>query len=95
MVYTSAKRGLPGGNPLTNALLVVVGMLVVAASVVLGFVAFVILAALVTMMAAVIGIRLWWFGRRVRKAAQSGETGAGTIEGEFVVITREERSDRD
>ncbi|MEM1175941.1 MAG: hypothetical protein AAGA33_06970 [Pseudomonadota bacterium] len=95
MVYTSAKRGLPGGNPLANILVIVVGALVLAASFVVGFVALVVLASVVLMMAAVIGIRLWWLTWRARRAAgrSTGQTGA--IEGEFVVVTREDRQKPD
>ena len=39
----SAKRGFPAGNPIANALVIIVGALVIGASLVLGFVAFVIL----------------------------------------------------
>lgn len=91
--YTSPNRGVPTGNPLANALVVIVGALVIAASVVVGFVAFVVLASIIFVMAAVIGIRVWWFNRKLRKAAVSGQrTGPrpnGVIEGEYQVIVEE------
>ncbi len=95
MVYTSAKRSLPGGNPLANILVIVVGALVLAASFVVGFVALVVLASVVLIMAAVIGVRLWWLTWRARRAAAKSPTANGAIEGEFVVVTREHRRNRD
>ena len=38
MRYSTANRGFPAGNPLANALVIIVGTLAIAASVVLGFV---------------------------------------------------------
>jgi len=90
MIYSSAKRNLPGGNPLANALVVVAGLLVVAASLVLGFFALIALLAFAAVVAAVVGIRLWWFGRKVRKAAEARGRESNAIEGEFVVISRED-----
>ncbi len=95
MVYTSAKRGLPGGNPLANILVIVVGALVLAASFVVGFVALVVLASVVLMMAAVIGLRLWWLTWRARRGKAKSSGADGSIEGEFVVVTRESRQNRD
>ncbi len=95
MVYTSAKRGLPGGNPLANILVIVVGALVLAASFVVGFVALVVLASVVIMMAAIIGLRLWWLTWRARRAAKSSSTESTAIEGEFIVVTREQRQSKD
>ena len=95
MVYTTAKRGLPGGNPLANILVIVVGALVLAASFVVGFVALVVLASVVIMLAAVIGLRLWWLSWRARRAAGKSSTSNGAIEGEFIVVTREHRKSRD
>ena len=95
MVYTSAKRGLPGGNPLANILVIVVGALVLAASFVVGFVALVVLASVVLMMASVIGLRLWWLTWRARRTASRSPTANGAIEGEFVVVTREHRRNQD
>ena len=74
-------------------LVVIVGALAIAASIVVGFVAFVVLASIILIMAAIIGIRVWWFNRRL---ARSGKTGArgpdqqgGVIEGEYHVIVEE------
>ncbi len=95
--YSTPNRGFPAGNPLANALVIVVGALAIGASIVLGFLAFVVLASIILVMAAVVGIRVWWLNRKLRKAgvsAQSrpGEQG-GVIEGEYHVIV-EDRDER-
>lgn len=90
----SSKRGFPAGNPIANALVIVVGALVIGVSLVLGFFAFVILATILIVLSAVVGIRLWWFNRKL--ARRRGESGgraesapAGIIEGEFHVVEEE------
>ena len=98
MKYSSTNRGLPAGNPIANIFVVVVGALVIAASLVLGFVAFVILGSIVAVLASVVGLRLWWFNRKLRRGAsdRAESTKAKTdsvIEGEFHVI--EVRRDND
>lgn len=93
--YSSGGNGrkLPFGNPLANALVVLVGSLAVAASIVLGFIAFVVIGSLVLIMAAVIGIRVWWFKRQLAKTGQgpvatpSGGSSPEVIEGEFREIS--------
>ncbi len=88
------------GNPLANILVIVVGALAVGASIVLGVVAFVTLGSLVLIMAAVIGIRLWWMNLKIRKNFAAGQKDAPTrregvdvIEGEFRVVTPRKESD--
>ncbi len=84
-------RGVPAGNPLANLLVIIVGALAIGASVVLGFFAFVIVGSIVAVMAAIIGLRVWWFNRQLRK---QGGPGPGrspggahdTIEGEYQVV---------
>lgn len=100
MRYSSVNRGFPAGNPLANVLVIVVGTLAIAASLVLGFFVFVILGSLLLVLAAIFGVRLWWFRRRMTKspanaATTSHEAGAApeTIEGEYHVIIEER--DRD
>jgi predicted lipid-binding transport protein (Tim44 family) len=96
--YTFVRREFPGSNPIANALVVIVGALVIAVSIVLGFFAFIALAALVLLSAAVIGIRVWWLQRKLARRAKSsgdadgGRAAAGIIEGEYRVI-REERDE--
>jgi protein-S-isoprenylcysteine O-methyltransferase Ste14 len=94
------QRQFPAGNPLANALVIVVGAVVIAVSFVLGVVAFVALASAVLVMAAIIGVRLWWLNRNMgagRKdpVNRSGKSAAGTeiIEGEFRVIRPRKDSD--
>lgn len=91
MKYSSVNRGLPAGNPIANLFVVIVGALVIAVSVVLGFVAFVVLGSIVLMLASVVGIRLWWFNRKLARrpsgAPDGGGAGnSGVIEGEFKVL---------
>ena len=97
----SANRGFPAGNPIANALVIIVGSLVIGASLVLGFVAFLVLSCILIVLAAVVGIRMWWFRRKLRKSGVSASVhGAerrradGVIEGEYHVVV-EERERRD
>ena len=94
-------RRLPFGNPLANALVAVVGVLVVGASVVLGFLAFVTLGTLLLVLASVIGIRVWWFNRKLkarmgsRPAAHKPGSGSRSpvIEGEYQIVSPAKRPD--
>jgi len=98
--YSSSKRGFPAGNPIANALIIIVGALAIGASIVLGFMAFVVLSSIILVLAAIVGLRLWWFNRKLQKAAASGERGrrgdspvSGVIEGEYhEVIEKRENS---
>ena len=64
--------------------------------IVLGFVAFVVLSGIILILAAVVGIRLWWFNRKLQKATASGQRDgasvSGVIEGEYHEVI-EERDD--
>lgn len=91
----------PASNPVANALMAVVGALALGAAIVFGFFMFLLLAALVVVLAAIIGIRIWWAGRKLRKlqeraAKRNGASGEpGIIEGEYhVVATRQKRERR-
>ena len=81
-----STRNLPANNPLANLLVVVVGTLLIAASIVLGFMAFVVIAGVVLVLAAVLRIRLWWMGRFGKAAQTPNSDGNGVIEGEFRVV---------
>jgi protein-S-isoprenylcysteine O-methyltransferase Ste14 len=88
---STLNRGIPAGNPIANLFVIVVGALVIGVSVVLGFVAFVVLGSVLVVLAGVIGLRLWWFNRKLRsqvpdnKKRHDGGNG-GVIEGEFQVL---------
>ena len=93
MIQQFKNRQFPAGNPLANALVIIVGALVIAVSFVLGFVALVALLAAAAVLAAVVGVRVWWLnrklgGRQKNHVNQKGETVSGTkiIEGEFRVV---------
>lgn len=94
MKYSSSNRGLPAGNPIANVFVVLAGALIIAVSVVLGFVALVVLGSIVAVFAATIGLRLWWFNRKLRKqggeAESTGQTSSGIyIEGEYEVVEKD------
>ena len=85
---------------MANLFVIIVGALVVGVSVVLGVVAFITLGGLVLVLAAVIGVRVWWLGRKMRKQFAAGETEAGErsasieiIEGEYRVVSTQKRKD--
>jgi uncharacterized iron-regulated membrane protein len=93
----------PASNPVANALMAVVGALAVGAAIVFGFFIFMVLAGLVIVLAAIVGLRIWWAGRKLRKLEETAAkrnpgraAGAqGVIEGEYhVVSTRPKREPR-
>ncbi len=93
MIQQFKQRQFPSTNPLANALVIVVGALVIGVSFVLGFVALVALLAAAAVLAAVIRVRLWWLNRKLgarqkNHVNQTGETVSGTkiIEGEYRVV---------
>lgn len=97
MNFSSSNRGFPAGNPIANALVVIVGALAIAASVVLGFFALIALASLLLVFAAIIGIRVWWFRRKLHKSHRSAPPDVrmhDVIEGEFRVVELEKRKER-
>ena len=97
MRHSSVKSGFPAGNPIANVLVIIVGALVIGASIVLGFFAFLILAAIVLMSAAVVGLRVWWLKRKMARgggtsgSAETVRARIDVIEGEY----HEVRTDRD
>lgn len=96
MKQTSFNRGIPVGNPIANALVVVVGALVIGASIVLGFFAFLVLAGVVLVLGAIISLRVWWFNRKLRREMkkqppQSGNAKLHVIEGEYHVVKDDEK----
>ena len=100
MTQQFKHRQFPAGNPLANVLVVIIGSIVIAVSLVLGFVAFIALAGAVLVAAAIIGVRLWWFNRRLggRRKDHANQysgtaTGKDVIEGEFRVVGTENDQD--
>ncbi len=90
-------RGIPAGNPIANALVIIVGALAIGASIVLGFVAFVVLGSIVLILGAIIGLRVWWLNRRLRKQAGTevpprNRPSGGVIEGEYHVVKDDKNS---
>lgn len=100
MIQQFRHRQFSASNPLANALVIIVGVVVIAVSLVVGVVAFVALLAAAIVLAAVIWIRVWWLnqklgpGRKIH-VNQRQRTGAGAevIEGEFRVVSRERERD--
>ncbi len=93
MTQQFRRRQFPAGNPLANALVVVVGAIVIGVSFVLGVVAFVALASAVLVLGAIIAVRVWWLSRKLGARQKNpmnhnvnSATGNEIIEGEFRVI---------
>ena len=100
MTQQFRHRQFSAGNPLANVLVVVIGAIVITVSLVLGIVAFVALASAVMVAAAIIGVRLWWFSRKLgrrRKNHVNQYRGTGAdknvIEGEFREVGPENDQD--
>jgi len=94
---------MPTGNPLANALVIIVGVLAIAISFVIGVFALFALLAAVMILAAIIGIRVWWFNRKARKHMATGDSASAStatrseqsvIEGEYRVVRRRKDSDK-
>ena len=71
--------------------MIIVGALAISASIVLGFFAFVIVGSIVLIMASIIGLRVWWFKRRMGSQSppatdRASAAEGGVIEGEFRVV---------
>lgn len=100
MKYFSVNRGIPAGNPIANFFVIIVAALVIGVSVVLGFVAFVVLGSIFVLLAATVGLRLWWFNRKLGKGASGTSSSGpaapgGVIEGEFRVVDDRRKGARD
>ena len=90
----SVNRGFPAGNPIANIFVIVVGALAIGVSVVLGFFAFIVLGSVVAVLAAVVGLRLWWLNRKLRGRRPPDST-SGVIEGEYRVVDEDQRIERE
>ena len=98
MKYSTTNSGFSAGNPIANFFVIIIGVLAITASIILGFFAFVILGSIVLIMAAIIGLRVWWFKRKLQKsaphaAAQRTQQQDGIIEGEFKVVADEDEGE--
>lgn len=96
MRQSSFKSSFPAGNPFANILVIIAGALVIGASIVLGFFAFIALSGLVLVTAAVVGVRVWWLQRKLQRRGASMEDAArkqtstpGVIEGEYRVVSKD------
>ena len=90
-------RQFPAGNPLANALVVIVGIVVISLSLALGFFVFLGISAFVLAMAAAMGVRNWWHRRRFKAGPAPDERAQGRptgqpriIEGEYHEVRRRE-----
>jgi predicted lipid-binding transport protein (Tim44 family) len=95
---SSSHIRLPAGNPIANLLVIVVGILAIAASLVLGFFAFVIVGSIVLIMASIIGIRVWWFKRKMKGQYRENQPSGspppgGVIEGEYRVVADSDKDE--
>lgn len=90
MRQSSTRGGFPAGNPIANVLVVIVGALAIGASIVLGFFAFVALSGIILVTAAIVGMRVWWLGRKLQPSSTRAAT-PDVIEGEYRVV----ENDRD
>ena len=94
-------RQFSASNPLANALVVIVGIIVISLFLALGFVVFLGIAGFMLVMAAIISVRAWWLKKRF--GAQKGSEKVRdpgkpethrVIEGEFHEVGSRD-SDRD
>ena len=96
MKQSTFNRRIPVGNPVANALVVVVGTLIIGASIVLGFFAFLVLAGIVIVLGAIVSLRVWWFNRKLRREMENqppppDSVRLHVIEGEYHVVKGDEK----
>jgi len=92
------QRPFPAGNPLANALVVIVGIIVISLSLALGFIVFLGIAGFLLATALVVGLRNWFLGRRLASGAKRSGPGSGdavrsryVIEGEYLEVRPSDR----
>jgi len=95
------RRQFSNGNPLASALVVIVGVIVIALSLALGFLVFLIIGGFMLVMAMIIGMRTWWMTRRFGNGSQGAQTQRAdssgqsrVIEGEFHEVESEDSNER-
>ncbi len=100
MIRHISNRNI-SGNPIANLLVVIVGVLTIGAFIVLGVVAAVALGGVILVMAGVLGIRMWWLGRKLPKQGRMANRPRHTrpsdnavIEGEFQVVLADQDKNR-
>ena len=91
------NRGIPAGNPIANALVVIVGLMTIGVFIVLGFFAFVVLGSVLLVLGSIIALRVWWFNRKLAKQAGNKPSAeqappSGVIEGEYHVVKDDKNS---
>ena len=101
MIRHTSNRHFPGGNPIANLLVVIVGVLTIGAFIVLGVFAAVVLSGIIVVMTSVLAIRMWWLGRRLpqqdrpaKKTAHRHPSDVTVIEGEFQVVATDQDENR-
>ncbi len=97
----STNRHVSAGNPIANVLVVIVGMLTIGAFVVLGVVAAVAISGIVLVLAAILGVRMWWLGRKLPRQhrttssqRRSDPADPTVIEGEFQDVSADQDQNR-
>ena len=95
MRHSSVKSSFPAGNPIANVFVIIAGALAIGVSIVLGFFAFVVLSGIVLVTALFVGLRVWWFKRKmqqgtpVNNGSRPRKSPAGVIEGEYQVVEKD------
>lgn len=87
------------GNPVANAITMVLGGLALAAALVFGFAAFLVLLLVGAVFVSFVSIRLWWLRRKFAKAGgqMHGHPGrppsesGSTIDAEYEVLSRDDK----
>jgi len=97
----TTNRHISAGNPIANVLVVIVGMLTIGAFIVLGVVAAVAMGGIVLVLAAILGVRMWWLGRKMPKQNRTANSQRHSdpadptvIEGEFQDVSADQDQNR-
>ena len=100
MVRYTLNRQISTGNPLTSVLAVIVGAFAIGAAIIFGVFAFIVLIGIILVLAVVLGIRMWWLGRKLPKNQESVSEQSRSksehqtvIEGEYQVISAKKNKD--